>query len=62
MNTKYLVNEIESHIVSILEDLNYGADVSKEQKVKLEEINSFLEDVAEYVAMQNMVTDVVVGE
>ena len=58
MNTKYLVNEIESHIVSILEDLNYGADVSKEQKAKLEEINSFLEDVAEYVAMQNIVTDV----
>ncbi|HBY69004.1 MAG TPA: hypothetical protein DEG69_15425 [Flavobacteriaceae bacterium] len=55
MNTKYLVNEIESHIVSILEDLNYGADVNKEQKVKLEEINSFLEDVAAYVAMQNLV-------
>tara|TARA_Y100000310_G_scaffold122480_1_gene121152 strand:+ start:228 stop:413 length:186 start_codon:yes stop_codon:yes gene_type:complete len=58
MSTKNLVNEISSHVISILEDLDYGAEVNEEQKKKLEEISDFLMNLSEDVAMQNIVTDV----
>jgi len=58
MSTKNLVNEISSHVISILEDLDYGADVNEQQKKKLEEISDFLMNLSEDVAMQNIVTDV----
>ena len=56
--TKNLVDEINSHVVSISEDLAYGADTTEEQNKKLEEIADFLMNLAEDVAMQNIVTDV----
>ena len=56
--TKNLVDEINSHVVSISEDLAYGADVTEEQSKKLEEIADFLMNLSEDVAMQNIVTDV----
>ena len=58
MSTKNLVDEISSHVISILEDLDYGADVTKQQKQELEAISDFLMNLAEDVAMQNIVTDV----
>jgi hypothetical protein len=58
MSTKNLVDEISSYVISILEDLDYGADVTKEQKQELEAISDFLMNLAEDVGMQNIVTDV----
>jgi hypothetical protein len=59
MNTKNLVDEISSHVISILEDLDYGAEVNESQKKKLEEISNFLMNLSEDVGMQNMVTDII---
>jgi len=58
MNTKNLVELISSHVISISEDLDYGADVTKEQKEVLETIASYLESLSEDVGMQNIVTEV----
>ena len=55
MNTKNLVNDITLHVISISEDLDYGAEVTKEQEKKLQDISNFLEELAENVAMQNLV-------
>tara|TARA_B110000196_G_C20548150_1_gene387550 strand:+ start:175 stop:360 length:186 start_codon:yes stop_codon:yes gene_type:complete len=58
MNTKNLVELISSHVISISEDLDYGAEVTEEQKKVLETIASYLESLSEDVGMQNIVTEV----
>ena len=58
MNTKNLIEEISSHVISISEDLDYGAEVNEEQKKELEKISDFLMNLSEDVAMQNIITDV----
>jgi hypothetical protein len=58
MNTKNLVEEISSHVISISEDLDYGAEVNEVQKKKLKEIANFLMNLSEDVGMQNIVADV----
>ena len=59
--TKTLIDEIAGHVESIEEDLNYGADVNKEQKHRLEEIANFLMNLSEDVGMQNIIEDIVGG-
>tara|TARA_Y100000310_G_scaffold100980_1_gene98869 strand:+ start:153 stop:338 length:186 start_codon:yes stop_codon:yes gene_type:complete len=58
MNTKNLVYEISSHVISISEDLDYGAEVTEEQKKELEKIADFLMNLSEDVGMQNIVSDI----
>ena len=57
MNTKNLVDEISSHVISIMEDLDYGADVNVEQKKELEGINDYLLNLSEDLAMQNIIEE-----
>lgn len=56
--TKNIINEIAGHAESIEEDLNYGAEVTKEQYMELHKISDFLMSLSEEVGMQNIIKDI----